>query len=44
MQQDELERPGLEFTWKLGKAADGKPALAIGKAGEEPRTFSRSAE
>ena len=43
MRQDELERPGLTFAWRLEKKAKDKPAdLIVGKPGEDPHTFRRS--
>ena len=45
MTQDELERPGLVFKWKLEEGEKGKPAsLVVTKEGEEPRVFARSKE
>jgi hypothetical protein len=45
MRQDELERPGLVFTWRLDRPEkDGPPVLMVGKEGEEPRAFKRGQE
>lgn len=48
MRQDELERPGLVFTWRLEQPREGEkdepPVLMIGKDGEEPRAFKRGQE
>ena len=44
MRQDELERPGLTFKWRLEHKAGVPPTLMIGKAGEDARAFARSKE
>jgi hypothetical protein len=44
MTRDELERPGLTFTWRLEQGDEGKPpALLVSKPREkDPQTFRRS--
>jgi hypothetical protein len=46
MRQDELERPGLVFTWRLEKKREGggPPVLMISKEGEDARAFNRGTE
>jgi hypothetical protein len=42
MRRDELERPGLVFTYRMEKKADGAQVLMVGKEGEDARAFNRS--
>lgn len=44
MRRDELERPGLVFTYRIEKKPDGAPVLMVGKEGEDARAFSKSKE